>query len=162
MTITGPNTSAKAFQGKLVTLPNVFLLLSILINSNLHLGWTHVHLKWGQCRNDRYNTSRHPTILLLQQQVSVVNDEAPWGCRRMASAAASRHWWIECSAGTEPDMEGMIRTLLPQLLHLSYSQAIMLSSYTQFLFLIHTLLRFLHPKGTRRKSLLKNNSCPCD
>lgn len=101
MTVTGPNTTAKAFQGNLVTLPIVFLLLAALINSDLHLGWTHVHLKWGQCHDDRYNGCRHLTILLLQQQVNVINDEAPRGCRRTASAAASRHWLIEWERKTQ-------------------------------------------------------------
>lgn len=95
MTVTGPNTTAKALQGNLAILPNAFFLFWALINSNLYLGWTHVHLKWGQCHDDRYNGSRHLTILLLQQPVNVINDEVPRGCRRMASAAASRHWLID-------------------------------------------------------------------
>lgn len=95
MTVSRPNTRAKAFQGTLVTLPSIFPLLSALINSHLHLGRTHVHLKWGQCHDDRHNGSRHLTIVLLQQPVNRIDDEVPWGCRRMASAAASRHWLIE-------------------------------------------------------------------
>ena len=87
MTEAGPETRAEAFQGKLVTLPSVFPRGSALINSNLHLGWTRVPLKLGQRRDDRY--SRHLTVLPLQQPVNVINDEAPRGCRRMASGAAS-------------------------------------------------------------------------
>lgn len=77
MTEAGPDTRAKAFQGKLVTLPSVFPLVSALINSNLHLGWTRVRLKWGQRHDDRYSGGRHLTILPLQQPVNVINDEAP-------------------------------------------------------------------------------------
>lgn len=71
------------------------------MNSNLNLGWTHVHSKWGQCHDDRYDGGRHLTILLLQQPVNVINDEAPWGCRTTASAAASRHWLIEWERKTQ-------------------------------------------------------------
>lgn len=51
--------------------------------------------------DDRYIGNRHLTILLLQQPVNVINDEAPWGCRRMASAAAFRHWLIEWERKTQ-------------------------------------------------------------
>lgn len=67
-------------------MPPFFFL--VLINSNLCLGWTCVHLKWS-----RYSGSRHLTILLLQP-VNIIDDEAPWGSRRKLSATASRHWLI--------------------------------------------------------------------
>lgn len=100
MTVTALNTKKQVFNGKFDTFFIVFLLLSALINSNLHLGRTHVHLKWGPCHDDRYNRSRQLTIL-LQQPVNVINDEAPWGCRMMVSAAASWHWLIEGETKTQ-------------------------------------------------------------
>lgn len=88
--------------GFMERLPDISLFLSpALINCHLPPHWTHVRLSRGRCHVDRYNGSRHLAVLLLQQPVNVIDDEAPRGCGRTASAAASRHWLIEWERKTQ-------------------------------------------------------------
>ena len=43
----------------------------------------------------RATVTDRTAILQLHQSVGVINDEARWGCRRMASSTACWHWLIE-------------------------------------------------------------------
>lgn len=60
---------------------------------HLHLGRTHVYLKWGGRRDNRCNGSPPPWPF----SGHVVNDDSSCsqGWRRTARAAASQHWLIE-------------------------------------------------------------------
>lgn len=117
-------------------------------------------VSWQIKQQQKSRPPDHPAV----PAANVINDEALGGCRRMAGSNASWHWLIEWGKKNRcrhrpwygrDDKNIITAATVSKLFKTNYAQQVCTALVSQ-----SQITRL--PEGTRGKSLLKNNLCPCD